>query len=305
MSTDYRYQLDSPRVTGRRQQKGICPHCGRKSFVRYVDTENQFEYLSNEVGRCDHEHSCGYHYSPSEYFRDNQWLLEGKVQHRQMPRQAPPPPPPLQPLPMELVRQYHSPRSLFWLWLTKECASKLGLDAELLQNIYEDYHIGATQAGYVVFWQIDEQLRVRTGHIMQYDLEGHRHGYQNWIHSVLEHQGRLPEGFNLQQCFFGQHLLPRYPDKHVCLVESQKTAIIMAALHPDKLWLATCGSSGLNTDKVECLRSRRFTLFPDSGCYDKWKAIMDKTRCLQYNINDSLEPYPPNTDLVDLLLSPQ
>ncbi len=48
MTIDYRYKLQTPRVTGRRQQKTICPHCGRKSFVRYVDTQNACQYVAKE-----------------------------------------------------------------------------------------------------------------------------------------------------------------------------------------------------------------------------------------------------------------
>ena len=29
------------------------------------------EYLGEEVGRCDHESSCGYHYKPKDWFRDH------------------------------------------------------------------------------------------------------------------------------------------------------------------------------------------------------------------------------------------
>ena len=93
---DFRYQLDSPRITGHRQQKTTCPQCGRKRcFVRYVDTHNNCQYVSDDVGRCDHEQSCGYHYRPSEYFRDKPWLRDREVdwqrdllpnlQHHQLP----------------------------------------------------------------------------------------------------------------------------------------------------------------------------------------------------------------------------
>jgi hypothetical protein len=78
----------------------------------------------------------------------------------------------------------------------------------------------------------------------------------------------------------------------------------MAAHQPQYLWLATCGSSGLNSDKLECLRQQRFTLFPDSGCYEKWNSVMQQTEGLRYNIDQSLEAYPQNTDLSDLLLQP-
>lgn len=305
MNTDYRYQLDSPRVTGRRQQKTTCPQCGRqKCFVRYVDTRNDCCYLSDNVGRCDHEQSCGYHYRPSEYFKDHPWMADS---HADKPHNIPLPPkpaPPLYPLPMNLVEKSHSAASIFWRWLSTSCAVQIGLSAQALQKIFDDYLIGADRQGNVIFWQIDEQQRVRSGHIMRYAPDGHRQGYQGWAHARMLEQGLLPSDYQLQQCFFGQHLLPRYPTAHVCLVESEKTAVLMAARHPNLIWLATCGSSGLNINKLEALRGRRFTLFPDSGCFVKWKAVMEKTTGLQYNISEDLEQYPPNTDLADILLEP-
>ena len=303
MNTDYRYMLETPRVTGRRQQKFQCPQCGRnKCFVRYVDTHNECCYVADEVGRCDHEHSCGYHYKPSEYYRDNAWLKE-KVVHSYKPK--PLPPPPLKPLPMELVKQSHSTTSIFWQWFTNKCAHQLELDPTIVHQVYEDYCIGATSMSNIIFWQIDEQMRVRTGHIMQYYSDGKRHdGYQNWVHCEKNFKDKVPEGFVLYQCLFGEHLLPLRPEAHVCIVESEKTALIMAAHQPQYLWLATSGSSGLNAEKVECLRGRRFTLFPDSGCLEKWQKIMAGTQGLEYTISVSLEQYPANTDLADLLLQP-
>ena len=47
-----------------------CPACGgKRCFTLYVDESG--EPLSEIVGRCDHESSCGYHYKPKDYFRDH------------------------------------------------------------------------------------------------------------------------------------------------------------------------------------------------------------------------------------------
>ena len=311
MNTDYRYRLETPRLTGRRQQKFPCPHCGRKSLVRYIDTYNNNAYIADEVGKCDHEKSCGYRYTPWDYYRDHAWMLQGRGNSKlsslnfQPKRSVPPPPPPLQPLPMELVVRTHSPASIFWQWFTTELAPRQRLDPATVQKIYEDYHVGATQRGNIIFWQIDRQRRVRSGHVMQYYSDGKRHdGYQNWVHTEKEFHESIPKGFCLCQCLFGEHLLPMRPEDQVCLVESEKTALVMAAVQPQYLWLATAGSGGLNAEKVECLRGRRIAIFPDSGCYEKWKKAMESTKGLSYAISDQLEKYPANTDLADLLGEP-
>lgn len=301
MNTDYRYQLENKKLTGRRQQKYTCPHCGRKKcFVRYVDTKNGFHYVADDVGKCDHQHSCGYHYKPSEYYHDNEWARE-PMAHTQN-HCSPAPLPPFQPIPMEYVMRSLSPCSTFWQWFSIYVTNKLQLPHEQIQQILDDYYIGATRKGNVIFWQIDENNQVHGGHIMQYRFDGHRDGYQGWTHTTLIRVGLLHPDWQLYQCLFGQHLLKKRPDAHICLVESEKTALVMAAYLPQFLWLATAGSSGLSPERVRCLSGRRVTLFPDSGCYEKWHKQMQLTSDIDYNISHYLESYPSNTDLCDVLL---
>lgn len=65
-----------------------CPNCGdRRSFTYYVDESGT--PLHPSVGRCNHESSCGYHYTPKEYFHDTPnavlptvSLLTGKSRNR-------------------------------------------------------------------------------------------------------------------------------------------------------------------------------------------------------------------------------
>ena len=65
--SEYRFHLQKYKMGNRYS----CPQCGRKRcFARYIDEEGQIVFPDN-VGRCDHEQSCGYHYSPSDYFKDN------------------------------------------------------------------------------------------------------------------------------------------------------------------------------------------------------------------------------------------
>ena len=65
----YRYILEKYRGLSTRY---TCPQCGRKhTFTRYIDTENNNNYLSERVGKCNRLDKCGYHYTPREYFTDN------------------------------------------------------------------------------------------------------------------------------------------------------------------------------------------------------------------------------------------
>ena len=65
----YRYILEKYRGLSTRY---TCPQCGRKhTFTRYIDTENNNQYISDNVGKCNRLDECGYHYIPRQYFTDN------------------------------------------------------------------------------------------------------------------------------------------------------------------------------------------------------------------------------------------
>lgn len=311
----YRYQLEDPRLTGRRKQKATCPSCGRRRcLVRYVDTTDpHFPYLADTVGRCDHEHSCGYHYTPAQYFRDNPWLRRPAAASPLpvpggFPAGASRPAPsfPSFPLDPSLPLRCHSPQSTFFRWLSTVAAARLSLTPAAVARVYADYLLGATRQSDVIFWQIDAAGHVRGGHIMQYGPDGHRLGYQSWVHTRLISLQQLPPDYQLRQCLFGEHLLPRRPEAQVAVVESEKTAILLSACYPQHLWLACGGSGGLSADKLRALRGRDVTFFPDAGCLAKWR-----TRLLQlapavdfsYVLSTAIETEPPNTDLADILLA--
>lgn len=70
--SEYRFHLQKYRPGS----KTTCPNCGKsRCFVRYIDEQGCISFPGN-VGKCDHENSCGYHYTPKEYFKDNPDVLE-------------------------------------------------------------------------------------------------------------------------------------------------------------------------------------------------------------------------------------
>ena len=70
--TKYRFSLQKYK----RGSKLSCPKCGKKQcFVKYIDSQGEITF-PDYVGRCDHEQSCQYHYTPSDYFHDNPMVLD-------------------------------------------------------------------------------------------------------------------------------------------------------------------------------------------------------------------------------------
>ena len=277
---DYEYHLQKYTGTASRH---TCPSCGgKRCFTLYVDANN--EPLNEAVGRCDHESGCGYHYTPSQYFKDHPEAQPNAEDWRKAPDWLDksvhrcPPCPPVHPvdkvdtLPEDIVAKTLRPDrpSDFTRFLATI------FDPIILEGLIDEYRIGVTRDRAVIFYQIDVQGRIRTGKVMKYDPEtGHRIKDENtkgritWVHSLLKYSGQLPQEWTLTQCLFGEHLLPLFPEKPVALVESEKTAIICAGLIPKFIWLATGGKSQLNA-RLNVLKGRSITAFPDIDGYDTW-----------------------------------
>ena len=129
------------------------------------------------------------------------------------------------------------------------------------------WHIAPEWPRSTVFWQICEQGHVRAGKVMAYSgaigrrLKDKKTGQDRpyWVHEILSMRD-----FHYQQCLFGLHQLPHYPDtKPIAIVESEKSAVIATAFMPGFIWLATGGLGNLTADKFKVLAGRNVTLFPD------------------------------------------
>lgn len=186
------------------------------------------------------------------------------------------------------------------------------LDPMVVEGLVDQYQLGLTKAGDVIFFQIDKEGRCRTGKVMKYDpVTGHRIKDDSskcpitWIHALMKRKGLLPEEWELTQCLFGEHLLTKYPDRTVALVESEKTAVICAGFIPEYVWLATGGKTSLG-NKLDVLSGRKVVAFPDVDAYDYWRErLVDYPNII---ISDYLQkvagndPSSSHMDLADLIL---
>ena len=265
------YSLQKYKGTATRH---TCPNCGdRHSFAYYVDEQDT--PLHPSVGRCNHESGCGYHYTPKQYFQEH---------------------PECRYIPPHYVEKSKSVHSNFFRFISSLLDSYYGSKAkEVLKRLQEEYRLGATRDGAVIFWQIDRGGKVRTGKVIQYNPEdGHRikNGQTsavNWIHSILKRQRVLPEEWQLSQCLFGEHLLKSNPDNVVVLVESEKSAVIGSAIFPGYVWLATGGKSQMKEEKLRVLTGRTVLLFPDADGYAEWKQRAGDMNFCRAIVSDIIE----------------
>ncbi|MDO4195357.1 MAG: DUF6371 domain-containing protein [Prevotellaceae bacterium] len=299
-----------------------CPGCGQKKcFTRYVDV-NTGEQLADECGKCNHEASCGYHYPPRDYFRDHpdrdyssQWerpLVNGKysVLGNRGNSAAPVHKEVIQTefFDNSWVEKASLRPSTFRTWM-----EQLPFEHDRIQEVLKEYYVGATNYDIVfngvnygpsaVFWMIDEQQQVHDAKFIAYTADGHRvNGWGDSMRSRCKKMNKGPQLEETEKVLFGLHLLPRYPDKVVCIVESEKSALICACRYPEYIWLATGGCGNLQASKLRPLANRHVVIYPDSGCYDKWKSKLAESPLKSYTISNVMEDYLPNTDIADVLL---
>ena len=250
-----------------------CPNCHRqRCFSKYIDTEKQIQF-PEYVGRCDHEQKCGYHFTPRDYFEQNP-SEKDKLAENSFRNYAPIKE--IQPIAtsyidLDIVNQ--SLRGYPTNKLFQFLSAQFG-ETETLK-LMKKYKVGTSKYwdGATVFWQTDNQNKVRTGKIMLYNSEtGKRikepYNHVTWVHSVL-HKG----DYNLKQCFFGEHLLSEDKSRPVALVESEKTALVASYYLPQFLWIASGGKNGcFNTNSLSALAGRSVVLFPDLGATDYWQS---------------------------------
>jgi len=267
MRGNFKYMLDKS------SKKHPCPMCGKKSAVAYIDIETD-QYLDLKYSRCDREQKCGYHLKPEHETPSKEFVS--------------PPPKPITYLPLKLIqnsgRNYKQNNFIQYL--------KTQFEDEAIQEMIKRYLIGTSS--YIengcIFWQVDEQNRVRSGKMMKYNPKtGKRvkdeHSY-NWVMKIMQQRGALKE-YNREQCFFGLHLVNEYKTKPIAICESEKTACVMSMIFDNYLWLASSSASHMQQHKFKPLKGRKIILYPDLGQFDNWKAIAERQKTFGYDVEVS------------------
>lgn len=188
------------------------------------------------------------------------------------------------------------------------------LQREAIEQTLRAYHVGASKEGKTIWWQIDVEGRVRTGKLMRYKTDGHRDRTEknsfDWIHSRLKRVGWWNDKeYEMQTCLFGEHLLRAYPKATVNIVESEKTAVIMAIAYGNpqyNIWLATGGKSMLSRGKLLPLieAKRKILLYPDQDGIEQWRKKMQDIGYAGMRLAKSLviDPNSPKKDCGDFIV---
>ena len=212
------------------------------------------------------------------------------------------------PLPSDIVTRSLSLNSVF----CKSVVSSGYLSDSQLRHAAARYRLGCTKDGGVIFWEIDALQQVHTGKIMYYQSDCHRDKQHNptWVHTLMK--DKLPQNYELQHCLFGLHFISNTnltnhtnkkfshslildPEKIdssdscnswsekssvVCIVESEKTAVIMSVICPECVWMSCGGLQMFKPELLAPLVNHKVVIFPDTDetgeAYRQWLAVLQQ-----------------------------
>lgn len=299
---NYRFQLEKGSA------KHICPNpdCNKKKYKRYVDMETG-NLLPYQYGRCNREAKCQYELNPYKngyakkiYQADQNIQSIGSIRptKRRKPQKAK-----LSFMPYEILKHTLEGHKYAQNQFIQNLLKNVPFPFEKpdIQKVIELYYLGTISDGYmkgaITLPFIDIKGNIRTIQVKKFDRVNHT-TKTNFLHSMVEYHYKgsntpLPNWLKdykknekYVSCLFGEHLLSRYPNNPVALVEAPKTAIYSTLYlgFPENqnnlLWLGVFNLGSLTYEKCKALKGRIVYLFPDlandGAAYKKWYQAVEK-----------------------------
>jgi hypothetical protein len=296
------------------KSRHTCPACNSKGvFVRYQNERG--EYISFDVGRCNRESKCSYHYKPKQYFADNPTFSKFAKERAKKSESIKTRNPFLETTSFDVIPPEHLKATLrnyeqnafvqFLFDLFPDCS-------EEIQAVLKMYFVG-TYEDYTSFPQIDRLNRVCKAKLIRFNRATGKRLKGKYDTSSLVRKLKLKEDFQYKQIFFGEHLLSRELNKPVAVVEAEKTAIIASLCMSQFVWLATGSKQWLKVERLQRLNNRQVILYPDADGFNQWRsvAIEAQKQGLNVKVSSLIEDFATNEqkqnqyDLADYLIEQQ
>lgn len=277
--------------SGDGREYSVCPKCGKKRYTRFVDNQTG-QYLPYEFGRCERINSCGYMKSPKNNNNEsNNYKMAKDFEPKEVVSEIASERIENKSFMLSSVNDFMNSALLFFLYLVwgEKAVEVFNLyEVMVAKHYYKDGKFGTA------FLQMDREGKIRQVKVMAYNpktgkrLKGNDEFliYNRRTHRYEKNKPETPASMYIgkilmydkefinKQCLFGVHLLNKFPDKPVAIVESEKTALICAIQMPEYVWLATGGQFGCKWTSSEVyndLRGREVILFPDLKATEDWK----------------------------------
>ena len=328
MAINHRYKYEKG------SKKHRCPQCHKKRFVRFIDTRTG-NPLPDQYGKCDRATNCAYSLNPYKDGYSEMKKLKEQGEYKgnwktqptlKKPKAAPKAKTVF--IPIEVLNRTRAgyEQNNFIQNLLANVQFPFGVqDVEKAISLY---NLGTIQNGYrkgaITFPFIDIDKNVRAIQVKNFDTNNNTTG-TGFLHSIIEKhhtRNKTPQPDWMQSykdneikvsCLFGEHLLAKYPNNSIALVEAPKTAIYGTLYFgsPEQplnmLWLAVYNLSSLNLEKCKALKGRNVFLFPDLSkdgkAFDLWSSkarkIESQLQGASFAVSDLLEQFASEDDRTD------
>jgi len=164
------------------------------------------------------------------------------------------------------------------------------------------WRVGTSEKGQTQFHFVDASGKTRNLKNFSYLADGHRN--KDVFPFSLQHKSEY-ERYSM--CFYGEHLLSGNPTSTICIVESEKTAVIASFYYPQYEWLATGGLTGAKKEdyiRTKLSDGRQILVLVDADPNRKIPKAFTTLTDLGAKVN-TVDLYPDRkdkTDIADYLL---
>jgi hypothetical protein len=261
------------------KKKGDCPECGHKNKFRYYEDQNG-NRIQN-AGKCERINECNYHAKPNQeqikgimsagFDRKPEPTVETIFPDKNM---------------LSVIQNYEKDHSSNF---HKFCIS---LDIPL--NHVQKWGVG-TNKGNTVFIIRNVDNKMVNTKTFRYLLNGKR---DKEINSFSLKQ---PENKNTKygMVLFGEHLLDTEKNKIVCVVESEKSAVICSYFFPHFDFVACGAANGLTAEKLPTLFGRKIYWLADADKAGRENSSIKNLKAYQQNF-EVIDLFPDRKDGFDL-----
>ena len=281
--SSYRYDLDKS------SKKFYCPRCNKKRFVRYIDTHTE-NYIPEKYGKCDREIKCGYFLDPyadgyvKEVYNEENKLYKPNFNKSTHKAKQPAKSPKSGSTKPTIKKQYYFNSDIYSKSLNIDYLKDNSLfkclinhfEPEKVKEVFQLYKIGTIAKGYykgrVLFPYIDKDNNINAVQAIYYNDKCSRKYNPNFLHSILEksYKDKAPEWLknylkndSKVNTFFGTHLLNKFPEKDVLIVEGAKEALICSLVFSEYVCLGVYSLQTFTKDRAKVLRDRNVIAYPD------------------------------------------
>jgi hypothetical protein len=292
----YKYTLTNSRRVD-------CPFCGKRSkYSAYINTQTQ-ELAPVEFGMCS---SCRNSKRPPDNYisGESTKLGENDIGYFEADK-----------VHIGMINQFNRATSDVSNAFLDGLRTIFGY--ERVKWVIELYKLGCFQDAYdgrssaIVFPYLYTDTHCCTGKLMWFGDNLHRikegkKQYPRFLHNLIytddrgfkfnlndyDEDDRLIS-FKLKMCLFGHHQIINDKQKTICLVESEKTAIVMSIVLPEYIWVASGGKTLIQDYKFLFFTGRKCLVFPDLSEDDNvWSYWSEK-------LNGYNRKYGYNFEIVD------